>query len=294
MLAFLAQQIDSILIYIIAVASLNLMIGYLGILHFGQIGLYLMGAYVSAILAAHGIPFIVSVPLAMVVGTILGYIIGLPCLRMKGHYLALGTLGLSEVIRLTALNWVSVTDGPLGMRAIPRPYLFGLHFDTKIAMMPLYFVITALVLWVIYRITHSPYGKIMETIREDEIGSESLGKDVTRYKLQIFAVSAAFAALSGALFAHFNTYIDPSLGKIPDMVLLIVMLVVGGAGTFWGGVFGPIFITALFESIRLLPIPGQFVGTVQHMLYSLGFILLIIFRPQGIFGRIKFTHYKKR
>lgn len=284
-MGFLVHNLILILIYFVLVGSYNLMLGSLGILHFGQAAFFTLGAYASAMLTLAGIPLIVAVPIAMAISGLTGFLIGIPCLRIKGHYLALATLGLSEVIRLILLNWSSFTGGPIGIRGIPKPEIFGITFSTKPEILLLYAVITALVLILIYRIMQSPYGKVLESIREDEVAAESLGKNIVRYKMQIFTISSALAGLAGSMYAHSYTYIDPSLTKIPSMIFVLVLLITGGTGNFWGALIGPTVIIGAFESMRLLPIPSEFVGTIQQILYGLIFILIILFRPQGICSR---------
>lgn len=304
---FLIHIVITILIFIIVTGGYNLTLGSLGMLHIGQMAFFSIGAYTSAILVMNGAPFFVGVGAAIALAALAGYIIGIPCLRIKGHYLVLITLGLSEVIRLIALNWVSLTDGPLGLRAIPRPAIFGMQFITKEAMLPLYAIITAIVLIMLYKIMHSPYGKVLEAIREDEIGAESLGKNIMRYKLQALVISAALAGLGGALFAHFQTYIDPTMGTVKEMVIVVIMLIVGGVGSFWGAVIGPAVIVSSYELLRLLPdfmrsinaptllldFMNKNVGTIQIGLYSTIFLCIIIYRPRGICGRLDINSRKK-
>lgn len=290
-MGFLVHNLIFILIYFVLVGSYNLMLGSLGILHFGQIAFFTVGAYTSAMLTIAGIPFGASMLAAMGVSAIMGFLIGIPCLRIKGHYLALATIGLSECIRLVLLNWDTFTGGPLGIRAIPRPEMFGIMFKTKSEILLLYTFITVIALLIIYKIMHSPYGKVLESIREDEIAAESLGKNITKYKMQIFTISSAFAGLAGSMYAHSYTYIDPSLAKIPAMNFVLVLLITGGTGNFWGALAGTAIIIGASESMRLLPIPSEFVGTLQLILYGLLFILIILFRPQGIFSRKRKTSF---
>lgn len=304
---FLIHITITILIFMIVVGGYNLTLGSLGMLHLGQMAFFAIGAYTSALLVMNGAPFLVGIFAAAALASLAGYIIGIPCLRIKDDYLVLITLGLSEVIRLVALNWVGLTDGPLGLRAIPRPAIFGMHFITKQAMLPLYAIITAIVLIILYKIMHSPYGKVLEAIREDEIGAESLGKNIMRYKLQALVISAALAGLGGALFAHFQTYIDPTMGAVKEMVLVVIMLIVGGVGSFWGAIIGPAVIVSSYELLRLLPdfmrsisaptalldFMSKNVGTIQISLYSIIFMLIVIYRQRGICGRLGIDSGKK-
>jgi branched-chain amino acid transport system permease protein len=284
-MGFIVHNLILLLIYFVLVGSYNLMLGSLGILHFGQVAFFALGAYTSAMLTLAGVPFIIALPIAMAVSGIMGFLIGIPCLRIKGHYLALATLGLSEVIRLILLNSASFTGGPIGIRGIPKPEIFGITLSTKPEILLLYALITFMALAIIYRIMHSPYGKVLESIREDEVAAESLGKNIVNYKMQIFTITSSLAGLAGSMYAHSFTYIDPSLAKISAMNYLLVLLITGGAGNFWGAIIGPIVIVAGFESMRLLPIPSELVGTIQQILYGLLFILIILFRPQGICSR---------
>lgn len=292
MLAFLTFLIFRIASVSISVQGYNLMLGYTGIFSLGHVGFSAIGAYTTAILAIHGVPFIGSLLVGMALCALGGLLLGFPTLRLKGHYLALATLGMSEIIRLVALNWTSLTNGPIGITAIPRPAIFGFRFQSDFSVMLLYLAIAALVHFFLYRLIHSPYGKVLEAIREDEVAAQSLGKNVFRYKMQVLILGAVLAGMDGILYAHAFNFIDPTIFKIPDMVLLLTMIIVGGLGNFWGAIVGPTVMVALFEGLRFVHLPAGFVGPLRMMIYSTIFIAVIIFRPQGIIGRLKHFHRK--
>lgn len=274
--------------------SYNLAIGYTGIFHLAHAAFIGIGAYTAAILSVNfGTPFLITLPLSFIIAAITGLLVGIPAIRLRSHYLALATLGFGEIIRLIFLNWTQLTNGPLGINKIPAPKIFGLIFDTNGEKLFLYAIIAALIHFLIYKIAHSSYGKVLESIREDEVASESLGKKVVQKKLQILAISAGFGGMAGALYAHGLHFIDPSLWNIPAMVFTLVMLITGGIGNFWGAILGPLVIYAIFEPLRFLGSSSEIfgielnIGALRMMLYALTFIIIILLRPEGILSRLK-------
>lgn len=281
--------------------SYNLAIGYCGIFHLAQAAFIGIGAYTAAILSVNfSMPFILTLPLSFVTAAIAGFVVGMPAIRLKSHYLALATLGFGEIIRLIFLNWTKLTNGPLGINKIPAPSFMGWIFDTNGEKLFLYAIIAALIHFLIYKIAHSPYGKVLESIREDEIASESLGKKVVQKKLQILAISAGFGGIAGALYAHGLHFIDPSLWNIPSMVFTLIMLITGGIGNFWGAILGPLIIYAIFEPLRFLGSSSEIfgielnIGALRMMLYALTFIIIILLRPEGILSRLRRAERARR
>lgn len=274
--------------------SYNLAIGYTGIFHLAHAAFVGIGAYTAAIFSVNfGTPFLLTLPLSFIIGAMTGFLVGLPAIRLRSHYLALATLGFGEIIRLIFLNWTELTNGPVGINKIPAPEIFGRIFDSNGEKLLLYGIIAAITHFLIYKIAHSPYGKVLESIREDEIASESLGKKVTGKKLEVLAISGGFGGMAGALYAHGLHFIDPSLWNIPAMVFTLVMLITGGIGNFWGAIIGPLVIYGIFEPLRFFGSSSEIfgiqlnIGALRMMLYALTFILIIILRPEGLLSRLK-------
>lgn len=280
--------VDHLLIFcalnIIQAVSLNLIIGYTGMLNLGHAAFIGIGAYASALLTMAGWPWWLAVLVAALLGALAGFLIGLPCMRLRGDYLAIATLGFGEIIRAVMKNWTSLTNGPLGIKGIPKPTLFGLTFNTTL----LYLILTAaaavLCVLLIIRLTRSPFGRVLQAIREDDIAASSIGKHVARYRLQTLMIGAALAAISGSLYAHYITFIDPSTFDFVTSIYIAVMVVIGGLGTISGSIAGALLITLLPEPLRFLGLPPNVVGALRQLLFALILIAIMLWRPQGLFG----------
>ena len=285
--------VDTLLIFcafnIIQAVSLNFIIGYTGMLNLGHAAFIGIGAYTSALLMLAGWPWWFAVLAAATLGALAGFLIGLPCMRLRGDYLAIATLGFGEIIRSVMKNWISLTNGPLGIKAIPKPSLFGITFSTS----PLYLLLTAaialLCVLLIVRLVRSPFGRVLQAIREDDIAASAIGKHVARYKLQTLMIGAALAAVSGSLYAHYITFIDPGSFDFIASVYIAVMAVIGGLGTITGSITGAVLITLLPEPLRFLGLPANVVGAFQQMIFALILIAIMLWRPQGIFGKERAT-----
>lgn len=293
MIEYIIFLLIIVIIFSVLVQSYNLALGYTGILHLGHIGFYAIGAYTSALLTLNHIPFLLALLISTFFGALAGLLVGLPAIRLRGDYLALATLGFGEIIRLVALNWTDVTRGPLGVTAIPRPEVFGFIFRSGFSTLLLYLLLGGIIHLLIYKIVNSPYGRVIETIREDETASKALGKNTAKVKLQVLAISAAGAAFAGSLYAHAFNFIDPSLFRIIEMSTILIMIILGGLGSFWGPIIGTTAVYVIFEPIRFLPIPIEILGPIRRLLYALIFILIILYRPQGLIGRMKYFHKKR-
>jgi branched-chain amino acid transport system permease protein len=272
-------------IYSILALSLNLLVGYVGLLSICHAAFYGIGAYIGTLSIMNlGIPFFPALFLAVIGSVLLSFIISIPSLRLKGDYFVLGSIGF-QVIAFTILyNWVGLTRGPYGIPGIPRPVLFGL----SIASIPAYFIfsLTAAVLCavLIYIITFSPFGRLLKAIREDETAAQALGKDVTRCKITAFALAAGFAAVSGVLFAGYMRYIDPTSFTMMESVYILSIIIIGGTGNLSGPIIGVVLMIFLPEILRFLQIPDTIAANMRQIIY--GFLLIVIMRywPQGLLG----------
>lgn len=253
----------------------NLLGGYTGQISFGHAAFYGIGAYTSALLfcklhlsAWYGIAL---GPLAAV---IIGIPIGLICFRLRGPYFALAMLALGEIFRIVALEWKSLTEGPLGIVIMPT-------FRSKLPYYYIAFAIALLSILVTYKVVNSKWGFYFRSIREDQDGAESLGIPTTKYKILSFSISAFFTGLVGSFFMNYNGYVDPdivfSLVDISIMMILVVML--GGAGTIWGPVLGALVIVVLAEILRTS------LGTAHHLIFGILVVLVIVFLPNGLLGK---------
>ncbi len=272
-------------IYIILSVSLNLITGYVGLLNLGHAAFFGIGAYASALLVkVVGVPWPAALVLGAILAGIAGLLIGIPCLRLRGDYLAIATLGFGEIIRAVMKNWTSLTRGPRGIPGIPKPELFGYAFTDNGAYLLLSFIIMLIVVFIVWRMVASPFGRVLRAIREDEIGALTLGKNIVKYKLIALSTGAFFAGIAGSLYAHYITFIDPSSFTLLETVLIVSMAVLGGLGSITGSVIGAIILILLPEPLRFLDLPSYVKAAMRQIIYSIILILLIIFRPEGLLG----------
>lgn len=271
--------------FIILSQGYNLVIGYTGLVHIGHIAFMAMGAYTSSLLTLAGVSFWISVLLGILFPAVMGFILGFPTVRFREDYLAIATLAFAETVRSILINWKSVTEGALGLPGIPRPSFFGYELDT----LPEYFlfvvIITILVNLFIYRITHSPFGRVLETIREDELASLALGKNITKYKVTALTIGAALAGLAGILNAHFTTYIDPFLFGLDRMAFVLLIVMLGGAGRFWGPIVATFVLYGIFEGLRFVPLPSAVLGALRWIIFGLALTTIMVLKPTGLLGK---------
>ena len=274
-------------IYGILSISLNLAMGFTGLLNIGHVAFYGVGAYTSALLALNfGLSFWWGLLIGGLVASLFGLLLAIPTIRLRGDYLAIATLGFAIIVENVFRNWTSLTRGPLGLPGIPKPYLFGITFSGFS-----YLILVLVFLLIVYlftkHIVSSPYGRVLKSIREDELVTASLGKNVVRYKTQALMLSAFFAGVAGSLYAHYITFIDPSSFSILESILIISMVIVGGLASVEGSIIGAIILILLPEPLRFLPLPSFAIGALRQMIYAGLLILLLIKRPQGISGEAK-------
>ncbi len=276
-------------IYIILTLSLNLIVGYTGLPSLGHAAFSCVGAYVSSLLALNlGISPWIGLIIGACVATLFGIIIGFPCLRLKGDYLALGTFGFGVIVYSIAKNWVSLTRGPMGLPGIPQFSVVGYELSEIWSYLVLVILFALLTLFVIRRIVKSPFGRVLRSIREDEIASEVLGKNTAKYKLIVFMVGAFFAGIAGSLYAHYITFIDPSSFTIMESITIVLMVIFGGMGSISGSIVGATILVVFPELLRFLGMPSAIAAPVRQMLYGLLLIVLMIRRPQGLLGAYRF------
>jgi branched-chain amino acid transport system permease protein len=275
--------IQTLIVYsginIILAVSLNLVNGFTGQFSIGHAGFMAAGAYMSAWLSmtyptwagsSPDVNFFFNTIAGGLAAGLAGYAVGLPSLRLKGDYLAIVTLGFGEIIRVVLLNIESV-GGARGMYGIPKLASF---FTTE--------------LWVficcitVARLIKSSHGRAFLSVREDEIAAESMGIDTTKYKVRAFVISSFFAGVAGSLFAHYLCYLNPSTFSFMKSIDVVVMVVLGGMGSISGSFVAAIIVTLLPEILR----PLQEITRIDFrmVIYSLTLIILMLTKPQGLFG----------
>lgn len=294
MLPYIENLVILASIFSLLSVSLNLSMGYTGLLNLGHAAFFAIGAYTSALLAlGFGMPFWFALVAAALFAALFGFLLGIPILRLKGDYLALGTLGFAFIVEAILKNWTDVTRGSLGLPGIPRPELFGFSFSSLNAYLVLSLMFLVITIIIVHRIVNSPFGRILKAIREDETAAQTLGKNVVKYKLIVLTVSAFFAGIAGSLYAHYITFIDPTSFSIPVLTLLISIVVIGGMASIKGSVGGAFLLILLPEPLRFIGLPSHLIGAGRQMIYAILLLLILLKKPQGLFGEYVFIHEKQ-
>lgn len=274
------RLLDLSLISAIAVLGLSFAFGYAGLLHLGQAAFVGIGAYTSALLAARlGVSFWLSMPVAIALTAAVGVGVGVPMLRLRGHYLALATVGFNVTIDIIARNWTDVTGGENGLSGIPSVAIAGFRFDSDQRFYYLGLAVLAFASLIALAIRHSRFGRAMIAVRDDELACGASGISVLRAKVLAFTLAAAFAGLSGVLYAHYTRYVAPNDFDLVRSITLLVMLIVGGESSILGAIGGTILITFAPELLR-------FVGEAYLAVFGIGVLVILIVMPDGFAGAL--------
>ncbi len=277
----------TICINVLVAVSLNVSAGSMGEIVLGQAGFMAIGAYASALFCKYVnisnifLQYLICLVLSGVIAGAIGLVVGMPCLRLRGDYLAIVTLGFGEAIRCLIQN-LSITNGALGLSSLPR--LLNASNRALGGYAPVLIAVTTTVVCVglIYSFMTSRYGRAILSIREDEIAAEASGIPVTRYKVMAFTISAMFAGVGGAMFAHTIGFIQPSNFTLSKSIDYLVMVVFGGLGSYTGSVLSATILSYL--TIKLTNFAAW-----RLVIYSLALILVMIFHPKGLFGIKEFS-----
>jgi branched-chain amino acid transport system permease protein len=298
-----------ILIYVMLGWGLNVVVGLAGLLDLGYVAFYAVGAYSYALLAKNfGLSFWMLLPLAGILSSFWGILLGFPVLRLRGDYLAIVTLAFGEIIRLVLINWVPVTNGYAGIGGIPRPTFFGIPFNASdqgfaavfgLEFTPLYrtiflyYVILGLALLTAFltiRLRRLPVGRAWEALREDEIACRSLGINTTNSKLTAFAMGAMLAGFAGSFFSARQGFISPESFTFIESATILSIVVLGGMGSQIGVAIAAIVMIGGTEIMRDLDFlknifgqdfdPGQY----RMLLFGLAMVLIMIWKPRGLIG----------
>ena len=283
---YLLHILIMINIYVILTLGLNLLVGYSNLLSIAHAAFYGIGAYLSVLaLVKLNLTLIPAVLIAVAGTSLLAYVIGKISIRLKGDYFVLVTLGFQMIVYAIIYNWVSVTRGPYGIPGIPAPRLLGI-FEIKgiIGFLALSCILVGIIVFIYYRLIHSPFGRILKGIRDDEVGVSSLGRDVTAYKTLAFVIGSAMAAVSGFLFASYISYIDPTSFTLDESIFIVTAVLIGGAGTIKGSIAGAIFVQVLPEMLRFLGMPDSIAANMRQIIYGSLLVAFMIFRPKGLWG----------
>ncbi len=274
-------------IYLILAISLQLTIGFTGLLNLGHIAFFAIGAYTSALLALNGFPFWFAFVMAGIISMLFGFLLSWPTSKLKGDYLALATLAFSFVVYAVALNWMGLTRGPLGLPGIPKPVLFGISFSNNFSFLVLTLIVALLSYIIIRRITVSPFGKVLESVRDDELAAKVLGKNTFKMKTYALGISAFFAGIAGSLYAHYITFIDPSSFTLLQLIPVLTIVIIGGLASLEGTIIATVIIVLLPEPLRFIGFPSSIVGPARQIIYALILLLILLYKPKGFYGKVE-------
>ncbi|MGD0264601.1 MAG: branched-chain amino acid ABC transporter ATP-binding protein/permease [Candidatus Methylomirabilota bacterium] len=273
----------------IACLGLNIVLGYAGQLSLAQAAFWGVGAYTSALVATRlGVSAWPGMIAAFAVAGLFGVLLGIPTLKLTGHYLAMTTIGFGVILQLILINAIWLTNGSDGITKIPSPRIGSIELKDPSSFFYLAAITLILLTWASIRLKGSRIGRAFLAIQGNEMAAETVGIDTTYYKVVAFALSAAYAGFGGALFAHSGShYISPDTFSFDQSVLLLVMAVLGGNGSAVGAVVGAVLLTLLPEVLR-------FLKDSYMMFYAAGIILIMIFMPGGIAGLIQLLPVSQR
>ena len=275
-------------IYAILGISLNLVVGFTGLLSVTQAAFYGIGAYATAILlTGFGMNFFLAMILGVIITAIISLLVGLVLSKFDGDYYALASFGFNIIIYSIFLNWQSLTRGPLGIPGIPRPNIFGFQLSENWAFLILVAVILLIIYLVSRWLTASSFGRILKAIREDEAAIQVFGYRTGYYKMAIFVISAGMAAVAGSLFASYITFIDPSSFVLFESIFILAIIILGGLANLKGSILGAMFLILLPEALRFVGFPSDVAAQMRQVVYGLILILLMMYRPQGLMGEYK-------
>ena len=284
--AYIIHLLILIGIFLILAISLNLSIGYTGLLNLAHIAFFGIGAYTSALLTLAGVPWLISFLLAGVMAGLCSFVLIFVTKKLKGDYLAITTLGFAFVTYSVFLNWSDLTRGPLGIPGIPKPRINGLAFLTNWSYLILVIFVCLIIYFLLNRLVLSRYGRLLEGVRDNEIGLSVLGKNIFRLKYQSMMIASFAAGLAGSLYAHYITYIDPSTFYLEDIILVITIVIVGGLASLKGTALATFIIILIPEALRFVALPSSILGPARRMIYALILIIILLYKPRGIDGKV--------
>lgn len=273
-------------IYTVLSISLDLLAGQTRLLALSHAAFYGLGAYTSSLMSIHfSFSFFTSVSIGVAIAALSSLFVSLPSLRLHKDYFVITTFGFQMILFSIFNNWIEVTRGPLGVTGIPQPRIFYWTIQSPFTFAILSSIFATFAYVIVSRLSSSPFGRALRAIREDEIFAQSLGKNTLRFKVTAFAVSAGLAASAGSLYAHYITYIDPTSFSITESVLVISMVIVGGAGSKWGPLVGAAVLVSLPEALRFLGFPGSVAANLRQIIYGVLLVVIMMARPYGLAGR---------
>ena len=289
-------------IWAILAISLNLVVGFTGLLSVGHIGFFGIGAYTVAILTSDapyeqlrteaiptfGWPFFAALPVGVVLAGAVALVVGVVFNRFRDDIFVLVSFGFTIISFNVFLNWRSVTRGAFGIHEISRPTVGSNVLTGELEFLALVLAFLVIILGISWVIVTSSFGRVLTAIREDEQAIEVFGYKATQYKLAVWTISAMMAGLAGGLFSSWTTFVDPNSFVLLESMLLVAIVILGGLATIWGSLLGAMAFVLLEEGMRFIPfLPVEYVGQSRLVVLGVMLVLLMLFRPQGLVGKFK-------
>ncbi|MGC9975870.1 MAG: branched-chain amino acid ABC transporter permease [Syntrophales bacterium] len=269
-------------IYTILSVALNLLLGLAGQISLGQAAFFGLGAYISGVLtAAHGVNPWLAMAIAVIVVGMISFVLGFPILRLRGHYLAMATLGMGIIVYIVFNETIDITGGPSGLSGIPNLSIFGIIFNTDIKNYYLVWFFTSVTILLSVNLSASRVGRALRAIHDSEVAARILGVNVRLLKVQIFTISGIFSALAGSLYAHTVQFISPTSFGFNVSIELLTMVIIGGLGSIYGSFLGAAILTLLPELFRTFQ-------DYDIIVYGTVLIVMTMFMPGGLVRGIPF------
>lgn len=285
---FLIYLLIMIGIYALLALSLNFQVGFTGLINFGQVAFFAIGAYTSCLLVCKaGVPIVLGFLCGMALSGLFGYLISIPTRSLKADYWAIVTLAGGEVVRLIAVNEGWLTEGSFGVMRIPQPLKYFISKETYPLFYLLLVAVCVAVIYFFFRLLiDSPFGRNLKAIRDAEELCLSLGKNTRKIKMEAMIIAGAVAGLGGALFAHYITYISPENFQPIETFLMWAMIIVGGRGNHVGAILGAVIIQVFNVStrfiVRYVPLGPDFIAPLRMIIIGLLIIAFLLFKPEGL------------
>ena len=286
-------------VFLIVALSLNIVVGYLGLLTLAHAGYFAIGAYAYALASMLlGWGFVASCALAIALGVVLSLVLSIASWRFRGDIFVLYSLAVQAVLFAIFYNWwgpgaefggwSNLTNGPFGIASIPKPEILGWTLDSFPTIAVLFTIVAIVSVGFSATLLRSPWGLLLKTVRDDELAARGLGKNVRLAKLQALAISCGMAAMAGAMYASYVTFVDPNSAALADSILILSMVIVGGVGnSVRGPLVGTLVLLLLPEALRFAHLPDTVAAELRMLIYGVLLILLMHMRPQGIAGDYK-------
>lgn len=288
MAAYLINILIFVAIYAILTISLNIICGYTGIFSVAHAAFFGIGAYVAGLLAVKiGLPFWFTALVGIVAAGLMGALLGIPTLRLRGDYMLIATLGFGEIFRSILVNWDKVTGGSSGVKRIPSPQFLSISFasDKSYLLLVLFFLgVTILISWFI---ENSPFGQVLFSIAEDEDAAAAFGRNPMKYKVLAMTIGSALAGLAGTLYTGYTSFISPNTFTLSESILVLAMMIIGGMGSILGCFIGAAVLVSFPEVLRFIGLPTPSAMVFRQMIYGLALVIIMLLRPRGLLGKIR-------